>query len=412
MKFERIRRLANGRTSCGGLRPEDRAGGGVLILDRNPRADGRVWRAWLLLVPSCIIAFSIVSIFFQRTPKDLGHLTFMAGIVLVLSYTLIRHVLSLERIRIDSSGLEFLRVDGLMRKRRVIPLPEIRRLIPYSVMVAEGGHQKYQTEYGLAIETIGRPICMGQSRDPDAPDRLRDDLEWHLQDRCPARVDQSECVDCEILDASGTRPDPPSDSTLSCRREWDRTEFLARIPVEPSKFRIVGLVVCLLLFGLSAALDEPWPLRTGLFGAGWLGMVLLSPLRRRWVVRPGEITTFVGVGKLGRSRTTDIEWLERIELRRLPSSIPWNSRFELTLVDLDGDDRANFGPLTEGEARWMAGIVAGVLKDALPRSGQEIYRWSVKTEPPTAGSRAMADAWIDEGVAGPGLKGAGEQEWK
>ena len=52
----------------------------------------------------------------------------------------------------------------------------------------------------------------------------------------------------------------------------------------------------------------------------------------------------------------------------------------------------------------MAGIVADTLKDALPRSGQEVYRWSVKTEPPTAGSRAMADAWLDEGPAEPDSK--------
>ncbi len=44
----------------------------------------------------------------------------------------------------------------------------------------------------------------------------------------------------------------------------------------------------------------------------------------------------------------------------------------------------------------MAGIVADVLKDALPRSGQEVYRWSVRWTPPTAGSRAMADVWLDE----------------
>ena len=55
----------------------------------------------------------------------------------------------------------------------------------------------------------------------------------------------------------------------------------------------------------------------------------------------------------------------------------------------------------------MAGIVADVLKDALPKSGQEVYRWSVSVDAPTAGSRAMADAWLDEGLADPGSKGAG-----
>jgi hypothetical protein len=408
MIVERIRRLANGRTSCGGLRPEDRADGGVLVLERDPRADGRQWPAWLLQVLSCVIAFPIVLISFQRSPKDLGFLAFMAGIVLVLSYTLLRHVLSLEKIRIDASGLEYLRVDGLMRKRRVIPLPEIRRLIPYSVMVNEGRYQKYHPEYGLAIETIGRPLCVGQSRDPDAPDRLSAELEWHLQDRYPAWVDQPQCVDCEILDASGIRPDPPSDSTLSCRREWDRTEFVR--PIRKGRLTIRRPWLYVLAFngplGVFLLLSASPAISAFLAGLVISGLVVLCATGRRcWVVRPGEITRSFRVAGLGWSRTTDIEWLARMELRRLPSDVPWNARFELALVDLDGEDRATLGPLTEGEARWMAGIVADVLKDALPRNGQEIYRWSVSAEAPAAGSRAMADAWLDEGLAGPGAKG-------
>jgi hypothetical protein len=407
MKSPRNRRLADGRVPYLGLRAPDGPSDGVLVLDWNPRDDGRQWPSWLLIVllcvPWCFTALATTPLFLHPSPEGLGLPALLAGMSLVLSYVVLLRVLSLERIRLVSSGLEYLRGDGLMRRRRAIPFAEIRRLTPYSVMVERGRKPSFHPEYGVAIETIGRPLCVGQSRDPDAADRLREDLESHLQDRYPAWINQPRPADCEFLDASGSRPEPPSDSTLSCRREWDRTEFLARIPVEPSGTRSVWLVVCLLLFGLSATLDEPGPLRTGLFGAGSLGMVLLSPLRRRWVVRPGEITTFVGVGKLGRSRTTDIEWLERMELRRLPSNTSWNSRFELALVDLDGDDKGAFGPLTEGEARWMAGIVAGILKDALPRTGQEIYRWSVKTEAPTAGSRAMADAWLDEGLAGPGI---------
>jgi hypothetical protein len=75
-------------------------------------------------------------------------------------------------------------------------------------------------------------------------------------------------------------------------------------------------------------------------------------------------------------------------------------------LDLDDEDKVLFGPLTEGEARWMAGIVAEILKDALPRRGQEVYRWSVTVDPPAAGSRAMADVWLDEVLANPGSKGS------
>jgi hypothetical protein len=82
-----------------------------------------------------------------------------------------------------------------------------------------------------------------------------------------------------------------------------------------------------------------------------------------------------------------------VNLRIQPDRRPG---FALALVDLDGENKAVFGPVTEGEARWMAGIVVDVLKDALPNSGEEVYRWSVSVDPPTAGSRAMADAWLDE----------------
>jgi hypothetical protein len=243
----------------------------------------------------------------------------------------------------------------------MIPHPEVRRLTPYAVIVRGWDSTRTpHTEYGLAIETIGRTLCVGQSRDPDAVDPLRAEvvrnlLEWH-----PTWVDAPEGPDRETPDAAGMHAEPPSDTALACRREWDRTEFL-----------------------------------------------LSAPARRRWVIRPGEIRTSIpGLGLLW-SRTTEIEWLQRIELlRTIPPETPWAPSYRLALVELDGKDKAVFGPLTEGEARWMAGILAEVLKDALPRSGQEVYRWSVSVDEPTAGSRAMADAWLDEGLAGPGSKGS------
>jgi hypothetical protein len=131
--------------------------------------------------------------------------------------------------------------------------------------------------------------------------------------------------------------------------------------------------------------------------AAWgVGMLLAIPPRRLWVLRPGEVTMSYKLWGIGRSRTTEIEWLKRLELRRRFWTPPWGTPFELALIDLDDAVKVAFGPLTEGEARWMAGIVADVLKDALPHGGQEVYRWSVSVDEPTAGSGAMADAWLDE----------------
>lgn len=50
----------------------------------------------------------------------------------------------------------------------------------------------------------------------------------------------------------------------------------------------------------------------------------------------------------------------------------------------------------------MAGIVAPILRDSLPRSGQQIHRWSVRTHATdAAGAAAMADPWLDGGVDRP-----------
>ncbi len=408
MKSARTRRPANGRTPYRGLLPPDRPGDGVLVLDRNPRAGIRRGTAWLLGAILCVPLSATALLAALNVPRPgregFGPWALMAGLSLVLAYAVLLQVRSLERIRLDASGLEYLRIDGLLRRRRVIPLPEIRRLTPYSVMVPAGGSQRFRAEYGVAIETIGWPLCVGQCRDPEEAERLREDLECHLQDRYAARLDRTACADCEILDASGTRPDPPSDSTLSCRREWDRTEFVRPIRVERLPRAWLYLLAfisptIIILFLATLSTISAFLAMSAI--AGLIGLWALG--RRCWVVRPGEITTSVRVAGLGWSRTTEIEWLKRMELRRLPSKTPWDSRYELALIDIDDEDRAVFGPLTEGEARWMAGIVADVLNDAFPRGGQEIYRWSVKTDAPTLGSQAMADAWLDEGLAEPGV---------
>ena len=76
----------------------------------------------------------------------------------------------------------------------------------------------------------------------------------------------------------------------------------------------------------------------------WISLVLC---RRRWVIRPGEVTTTLPFLGLGWSWTSEVEWLNRIELRRIRSyDWTWQLRwrlvsgevvpdFELALIDLD-----------------------------------------------------------------------------
>ena len=113
-------------------------------------------------------------------------------------------------------------------------------------------------------------------------------LEWHLRDRYTAWVNDREYVDCEILNASGTRHEPPSDSMLSCRREWDRTEFVRRIQEERPSV-LDGSAVVLIVFGLACAPLIPSNPSLALVVVTFLvmaGLLLLAAsARRAWVVR-------------------------------------------------------------------------------------------------------------------------------
>jgi hypothetical protein len=79
------------------------------------------------------------------------------------------------------------------------------------------------------------------------------------------------------------------------------------------------------------------------------------------------------------------------------------SRHEIHLVRVA---LAILGPLSEGEARWMAGIIAEVLKDALPKAGQRFERWSVSVDAPVDGSQSMGDVYLDEPMADAGSNGS------
>jgi hypothetical protein len=411
MRFWRTRRLAIALVPYGGFQDPE---AGVPILDRNPYAADGERVSWVLAVfafgSCCAAAFLMVDAFTHPSAGLFGLLPCVLVVSVALTYALIQKLFGREELWLDEQGLDYRWTDGLVCRRRVIPFPEIRRITRYSVMINGGEFRTPLPEFGLMIETVGRPLCLARSRDHEEVDELREKLEWYLRDRYATWVNAPECPDREVLDASGTRPEPPPDSALSCRREWDRTEFVVG-HIHEQPFVLAGLAAALIGLGLVAMSGmSSYPVSAlfaviGLIAAGLVVLLSLAA-RRRWVVRAGEIAEFVGVRGLGWSRTTEIEWLDRIELRKVPGHAPRGTRFELALVDLDDDDKIVIGPLTEGEARWMAGIVADILRDALPRTGQEVYRWSVTVDPPAAGSRAMGDVWLDEVAADPGSKGS------
>jgi hypothetical protein len=426
MTFLRPWRIATWRTPYRGLQDP---GVGVLILDRNPRYGVKSSGFWILLLFLfcwwCGCAFGIGAAIATWSLELLCFCLLVLGISLLILHEGVRWCFGRERIWIGPRGLDYLRIDGLVRRQRLIPFHEIHRLAQYTTMVDGGENVGLHAEHGLAIETIGRTLFVGQSRNRDDVGRLQQEVERHLREWYPAWADAPdcrdgglldllmaadqpapgqdapECPDREILNASGMWPDPPSDSTLSCRREWDRTEFVRWVP----KWRTWILTTVASLWIFLGLVFTPLISSHPSFGYFLLCLILAdvflfsAAARRHWVVRPGEISEFVGVWGIGWSRTTEIEWLDGIELRKVPGNAPWTWQFKLALVDMDDKDKVVFHPLTEGEARWIAGIVADILKDALPRIGQEVYRWSVTVDPPATGSRAMADVWLDEVLA-------------
>ena len=133
-----------------------------------------------------------------------------------------------------------------------------------------------------------------------------------------------------------------------------------------------------------------YAVRTSCDVAGCIHSSLRSPMA--YAARRGhDDFRFLG---LSWSRTSEVEWLDRIELRR----IRWRRHSALALVDECDSDAAVLGPLTEGEARWMASIIADVFKDALPKEGQTIVRWSVTARAPACGSKLLGDRWLDEPI--------------
>ena len=194
--------------------------------------------------------------------------------------------------------------------------------------------------------------------------------------------------------------------------------ILAIVPMSLSGIATLFVV----LTGIAGRLDAISLLCAVL--VGFAALVLISPwislvlCRQRWVVRPGEVTTTIPFLGFGWSWTSEVEWLNRIDLRRI-SSNAWKWRFrwqlgygeavpfyELALVDLDDHTTVVLGPLTEGEARWMGGIIAEQLKDALPKKNQSFERWSVTVNAPVAGSQAMADPYLDEPIGSSGSIGS------
>ena len=275
----------------------------------------------------------------------------------------LRRVLGRERLKLDSTGLDYFWCSGLTRLWRLVPLEEIESVSIYVNRGADLGPGFGHSQYGLEIQTLGHPLRVGQGRQSEEIAKLQSRVRTAFATSNRAWVN---CISTDgrtVLDRSSILAEPPADCAIVCRRDWDYTEFVSRS--RPHR-------------------------------------------RQRWNIRAGEVTSSVRMLGLGWSQTAEVEWLDHFELRRRPKQSGWHPLqigfnkhdpgFDLALVDLKDNDVAVLGLLTRGEALWMAGIIADVLKDALPKEGQIFARWSVSADASIAGSKAMADRWLDESV--------------
>ncbi len=396
----------------------------TVILDRTSRV--RAFDAFLaLMFISPFIAFYALAFahFVPRLQPTIDSIALWAcwtGVPLLVLTAMLPFALRRERIWLDRDGLHHRWSDGLFRGRRTLPLAEIERVSLYCDMVPVSD-ESVQAEYGLEIETLGLPIRGGRCGDRDHVVHQKKDFERHLLRLNPAWSNRPPCA-TEVIEPASTLLEPPTGCAVRCRREWDRTEFVVGSRMSWSAWARRSLmtlvaiaIACNLLVTLVRQFD--WFVLSCLIPAGTAGLALSASWlqhlrwRERWVVRPGEVKSTKAFLGFTWSRTADVEWLDRMELRRKeatsgPSSwlASWfragdtEPPFVLALVGLKENDVAVFEPLTSGEALWMAGIIAGVLKDAFPKDGQSFARWSVSADPAAGGSKALGDRWLDEPV--------------
>jgi hypothetical protein len=376
------------------------------------RAGSLVVAAFLLVwltgwTAGCVHLVGVV-----RREPTLEHLLFavpfLASWVFVLA-VLLGMLLGFERLRVGPDGLEYRNLVG----RRFVPLGEVKAVSHDSTVVdTENG----RAEYGLRVETLGRPLRFGQGVDPAERLRLAELLVRQLRAFDPDRpvdhrpeVSAKPAVEVEVLRPAGAVPEPPSDCPIRSSADWDGSVFVRRGTFSLTALGAVTFA-CLFwdgivgVFVLQLLKNFQWFLffflipfeAVGLaLVAGWLA-ALLAPFRaERWVIGPGELMSRFSVLGMGRTRRVEAAEVGRVELRKNACGLRWHARdaegntpYSLGFVSRDGRDLLAIDDLTEGEARWVGGVACEVLKGCLAKDGQP-------APPPHDGRDTLWDREID-----------------
>jgi hypothetical protein len=304
-----------------------------------------------------------------------------------------------EGLRIGPDGVEYRYRILIGLGRRQIPLEEVRAVEPGAVLWNERGKRS-----GLIIETWGKPIRIGQPIDPSAGLWLAGLVHRHLQGLSPGRVillraDEAvrASMQVEVLRPEGIAREPPSDSEIELRQDWDRTEFIARRTFALGAF--VGVVLLNFVVNGFIAIwvhhvirkPQDWPMLLILVGPWGLASFALIGIwmrvwagpfwRRTWTIGRGALTARTSIFGIGRTRHYDLFDVDRIELRRGSGEQErkWSLNgqevdrpFALGLVGRGGRDLLVIGGLTEGEARWMGGRLLETLPGSLPKDARPL----------------------------------------
>lgn len=275
---------------------------------------------------------------------------------------------------------------------RHIPPDEIAGIAEFSVVTdSETGH----TERGLEIATRGKPLRLGRNLSDSERLWLADLLHEcfpGLTRNPPAPVPGV----AEILHA-GAPPEPPCDNSIRMEADWDGLIFTRRGSFSLAAFGAMSFF-CLFwngivgVFALQLCDQFRWFLFLFLipFAAiglaifwGWCLTAIAPFLEETWAIGRGEIIARSLAFGLGTSRRLSTDDVGSLELRKTPASkvkeesphIPQEEQpYRLGFIGHDGRDLLVIRGLTLGEARWMGGHTASLLKDALAKGAKRSLR--------------------------------------
>jgi hypothetical protein len=287
-------------------------------------------------------------------------------------------------LRIGSNGATLTRRVLPLRRKRHVPLDEIKGVTQYSAQIAMGRSGSSRTEFGLMIVTIGEPLRFAQGVEPAEIARLIELLEQHRQafTRRLYPGDRSTRPTVKRWDQpfpERTAVAPPSDSEIELVPDQDGMVFRRRYPLHLANLGITtymnlfcwnGIVGVVVWFRIQ---KYHWSLFFFLiplevvgvyFLLDWLAALTSPWWRQEWAFGADRITRRFSIFGLGRTWDYDLQQFASVEIRKAGTvkKKPFSLRstaekvdrpFSLGLVSDGGADFLVVDELTEGEARWM-----------------------------------------------------------